>query len=190
MSDQRSTVSTWIRRAIIAFAVLVILFVAFELTASHEAVYRSESQLNISTGHERRVSWFFGAETVEGPRDTFISHQLNGEVVGNPEWRPMTVRRGASMLQSHGHTSTDRLWRACEDLDDWWEEGGFTESARAESARAILRLLQQRNPYESIHAYLDTIEESVKALTTTPVEDRLTTVEDLPDWKQFAELGD
>lgn len=186
MSDQPSTSWKWTRRAIIGFATLIVLFIAFELVGSHEAIYRSESQLDVSTGRERKVSWLFGTESVEPQRETFVSRQLSGEVVGRQEWRPLTIRWGALMVQSHGHSGTDRLWRACHELEGWWTEGGFTESAKTQSARAVLRLLQLEEPYKPVHSYLDAIKERVERLASAPTEERRTNPEDLPNWEEFA----
>ena len=181
MAKDGSRLWSWILRCLAALVAVIVLFVAFELVASSEFVHRSQSQLDVSTGRVRNVSWWFGVESVSEPEDTFVSLQLRGEVVGEQSWKPLTTRWGASWVQSHGHSGTDRLWGHCDDLEKWWDHAGFTWAARSESARTILMLLQQEDWWDVTTAYLGAIKLRVEQLSSRPVNERRTEVQDLPD---------
>lgn len=181
MAKDGSRLWSWILRCLAALVAVIVLFVAFELVASSEFVHRSQSQLDVSTGRVRNVSWSFGVESVSEPEDTFVSLQLRGEVVGEQSWKPLTTQWGASWVQSHGHSGTDRLWGHCDDLEKWWDQAGFTKEARSESARSILILLQQEDWWDLTTAYLDAIKLRVEQLSSVPVNERRTEVQDLPD---------
>jgi hypothetical protein len=160
---------------------LIVALTAIEMLAANSRLREEQSQLDVSSGKTRHVSKWFGIES-EGPQeDTFLSDRLAGETIGGePDWKPLTTHWGGLLIGTHGHSDWDRAWHSCRRLEHLWDEGGFSNAARTECVRRLLRAFKTTQGAAESLKFVDAIRDRVEALQAVPPSERHTTIEDLP----------
>jgi hypothetical protein len=150
-----------------------------------------ETQLDLSTGRTRQVTKVLGATFPGEERNTFVSSQLGGQSLQQEaDWQVLGENWNL-FLGSHSHSRLERFLYAAESyLPAYWDEGGFDEEAKVESARRFL--IAARSGEEGLpnFDFMLMIQRHVERMADTPRELRRTTVADLPAPAAIMERGD
>jgi hypothetical protein len=176
---------TWLRihrrLALIACAVLagaaVVVIFAPGLIAPWSRLNNEEQELDLLSGRARFTRYFFYCQISQEVRETPLSEALDSSDKndGKEQWVKVNVFQPG--VSNSPHFIYHGAFVQTGQLAKYWETGNFTPSARAKSARQLLKVWRDGGSYHAANPYFENLVELIVERNS----DEPITVDEIPD---------